>query len=63
MTPNYNFTGSEDCLFVSVYAPANKTNLPVFVWIHGGGYGGGQGNQDVGNITAINDNRVSLVFR
>ncbi|KAI9344532.1 Alpha/Beta hydrolase protein [Zopfochytrium polystomum] len=33
--------GSEDCLFVSVYAPANATkhsNLPVVVWFHGGGY-------------------------
>jgi len=26
--------GSEDCLSLSVYAPANKTGLPVMVWIH-----------------------------
>ncbi|KAI1372566.1 alpha/beta-hydrolase [Hypoxylon crocopeplum] len=32
-------SGSEDCLFMNVVAPANKTKLPVVVWIHGGGYG------------------------
>ncbi|KAF7177783.1 hypothetical protein CNMCM7691_006217 [Aspergillus felis] len=31
--------GDEDCLFLNVYAPPGATNLPVFVWIHGGGYG------------------------
>lgn len=33
--------GSEDCLNVDIYAPygaAQGDNLPVFVWIHGGGY-------------------------
>ncbi|KAK9558231.1 hypothetical protein V6Z88_004530 [Aspergillus fumigatus] len=31
--------GDEDCLFLNVYAPPGASNLPVFVWIHGGGYG------------------------
>jgi len=38
----YGFTsalGKEDCLFLNVYAPANAKKLPVFFWIHGGGYG------------------------
>ncbi|KAH7117727.1 Alpha/Beta hydrolase protein [Dendryphion nanum] len=30
--------GDEDCLFLNVFAPAKAKNLPVFVWIHGGGY-------------------------
>ncbi|KAJ1566770.1 hypothetical protein HK405_008468, partial [Cladochytrium tenue] len=33
--------GSEDCLFVNVWAPSNATRssrLPVVVWLHGGGY-------------------------
>ncbi|TDL19532.1 alpha/beta-hydrolase [Rickenella mellea] len=33
--------GTEDCLKVNIYAPANstsKSNLPVLVYIHGGGY-------------------------
>ncbi|KAF8869965.1 alpha beta-hydrolase [Infundibulicybe gibba] len=33
---------SEDCLFLNVYTPGNLSestqNLPVVVWIHGGGY-------------------------
>ncbi|KAJ3562066.1 hypothetical protein NP233_g9805 [Leucocoprinus birnbaumii] len=33
---------SEDCLFLNVFAPASavpqKSDLPVVVWIHGGGY-------------------------
>ena len=34
--------GSEDCLTLNVYAPANaKGKLPVMFWIHGGGYSGG----------------------
>ena len=59
IAPGYNFTGNEDCLFLSVYAPRNATNLPVLVWIHGGGYGAGQGNQDMSSI--INTNHDSFV--
>ena len=35
--------GSEDCLFLNVYAPAAAAgkNLPVMFWIHGGGFSGG----------------------
>ncbi|KAI9037468.1 alpha/beta-hydrolase [Aspergillus affinis] len=29
---------SEDCLYINVFAPANATNLPVWVYIEGGGY-------------------------
>ncbi len=54
--PGYNFTGNEDCLFLSVYAPQKATNLPVLVWIHGGGYGAGQGNYDLSSIINTNHN-------
>jgi para-nitrobenzyl esterase len=40
--------GSEDCLFLNVYAPASakpKAKLPVMFWIHGGGYSGGSGSE------------------
>ena len=35
---------SEDCLYLNVWAPAGaaKGSLPVFCWIHGGGFTGGQ---------------------
>ena len=29
--------GSEDCLFLNIWAPPNAVDLPVMVWIHGGG--------------------------
>lgn len=35
------YVGSEDCLNMNVYVPADATadnKLPVMVWIHGGGY-------------------------
>ncbi|RMY64749.1 hypothetical protein D0863_09589 [Hortaea werneckii] len=63
--PIFNTTGDEDCLFLSVYAPANASRpLPVLFWIHGGGYGAGDGSQDIGNITRIGGNDfVSVVIQ
>ncbi|HVN93668.1 MAG TPA: carboxylesterase family protein [Terracidiphilus sp.] len=40
--------GSEDCLYLNVYSPADasaKSNLPVMFWIHGGGYSGGSADE------------------
>ena len=40
--------GSEDCLFLNVYAPADAkadSKLPVMFWIHGGGYAGGASSE------------------
>jgi carboxylesterase type B len=34
---------TEACLTLNVHAPENATNLPVYVWIHGGGFTGGAG--------------------
>ncbi|KAA6409585.1 MAG: hypothetical protein FRX48_06196 [Lasallia pustulata] len=66
MPPGYDITGDEDCLFLSVYAPANANNLPVLVWIHGGGYGIGQGDQDLSAIINANNNSfigVAIQYR
>ncbi len=34
---------SEDCLYLNVWTPAKSAddNIPVFVWIYGGGFNGG----------------------
>ena len=40
--------GSEDCLFLNIYAPAAAAatgKLPVMFWIHGGGFAGGGSNE------------------
>ena len=40
--------GSEDCLFLNVYTPANAKahdKLPVMFWIHGGGFSGGASSE------------------
>ncbi|CAG9856921.1 unnamed protein product [Phyllotreta striolata] len=41
-----NVTGSEDCLYISVYSPKLDGNLPVLVWIYGGGFIGGSSSYD-----------------
>nr|AEN99944.1 carboxylesterase [Dactylellina cionopaga] len=58
--------GNEDCLFLNVYAPSRKQNLPVLVWIHGGGYGFGDGSQDPTATIKENGNTfigVSIQYR
>jgi carboxylesterase type B len=57
---------SEDCLFLNVQSPANATDLPVLVWIHGGGYGAGNGRQDFTDLLATTGNKfvvVSIQYR
>lgn len=48
--------GNEDCLFLNVYAPANAKDLPILVWIHGGGYGISDGSWDLSDIINANGN-------
>jgi carboxylesterase type B len=54
----YSWQGDEDCLFLNVYAPKNAKDLPVFVWIHGGGYGGGDSNQFPTSIIERSKNTI-----
>ncbi|XP_013173656.1 PREDICTED: cholinesterase 1-like [Papilio xuthus] len=41
--------GSEDCLYINVFSPNLKPTkpLPVMVWIHGGGFTGGTGSDEL----------------
>lgn len=38
-----DYTYSEDCLFLNIWAPENAEKAPVIVYIHGGAYMGGSG--------------------
>lgn len=62
--PDHSGT-SEDCLFVSVHAPAEVSSdpagYPVFVWIHGGAYEQGMGNAALYNGTHFAQNNVVTV--
>jgi carboxylesterase type B len=55
--------GDEDCLFLNVYSPTTGTDkqLPVLVWIHGGGYGAGNAAQDMSEIINANQNAFVAV--
>ena len=35
----------EDCLYLSIWAPDEAEKLPVMLWIHGGGYNSGSGDE------------------
>ncbi|KAF2824857.1 alpha/beta-hydrolase [Ophiobolus disseminans] len=64
--PNFGGSGStadisEDCLFLNIQGPSNATNLPVLVWIHGGGYGAGNGRQDFTDLLRTNGNNFLVV--
>jgi para-nitrobenzyl esterase len=61
-------TGSEDCLFLNVWAPAqpSATKLPVMVWIYGGGFAAGstsEGRQDGTNLAQQSVVVVSMNYR
>jgi para-nitrobenzyl esterase len=54
---------SEDCLYLNVLTPAKNAseNLPVMVWLHGGGYTMGSGSTLLYNSPRLPQNGVVLV--
>lgn len=55
--------GQEDCLYLNVYTPdiAPKESFPVMVWIHGGGYISGHGNDSLYGPEFLVNKNVILV--
>ncbi|PKK25733.1 fatty acyl-CoA hydrolase precursor, medium chain, transcript variant X1 [Columba livia] len=56
---------AEDCLYLNVYTPVatEKQELPVFVWIHGGGLFFGAGSSYDGSALAAFDNVVVITIQ
>ena len=56
---------SEDCLFLTVMSPAEKSTdpagYPVFFWMHGGAYEQGLGNCALYNGTTFAQNGIVTV--
>lgn len=59
------FLGSEDCLYLDIYAPpdamekaAAGEKLPVMVWIHGGSNVWGRGSSYEGSRLAVNEDVI-----
>lgn len=61
--PAYRYESSEDCLYLNIWTPAGSEDekLPVALWIHGGGYGGGNGGEMEFDGAAFCRNGVILV--
>ena len=55
----------EECFYVNVHIPEGATigaDLPVLVWIHGGGFGGGSANAFDGSALAVAANAVVVTL-
>jgi para-nitrobenzyl esterase len=54
---------SEDCLYLNVFAPASRpgSRLPVMVWIHGGGFVGGE-SDDYGPAGLVSDGVIVVTL-
>jgi para-nitrobenzyl esterase len=62
-SPAINIPQSEDSLYLNVLTPAKKIsdNLPVMVWMHGGGYATGSGGETLFNYIKLPQHGIVLV--
>jgi para-nitrobenzyl esterase len=60
---DFEFTQSEDCLYLNILTPAKKSSdkLPVMVWMHGGGFIYGTANEAIYNLTRLPSHGVVQV--
>ncbi len=54
--------GSEDCLYLNIWAPTNAVDLPVMLWLHGGGNSVGSGSTYNGSKLAARHNVVVITI-
>ncbi|XP_066205155.1 cocaine esterase [Saccopteryx leptura] len=57
---------SEDCLYLNIYTPAHThkgSNLPVMVWIHGGGFMNGKASEYNGSALAAFEDVVVVIIQ
>ncbi|TGE10509.1 carboxylesterase/lipase family protein [Hymenobacter fodinae] len=56
--------GSEDCLYLNVWAPdaVPRKKLPVLVWVHGGAFTGGSGQDNDAWTFAARDTIIAVSF-
>lgn len=58
---NDTVVGSEDCLTLNVQRPLEGKNLPVLVWIHGGGYNTGAASDSLTDGHAFVEDGICFV--
>jgi para-nitrobenzyl esterase len=56
-----DFSVSEDCLYLNVWAPERAEKLPVMVWFHGGSHVSGQGHSLIFDGTTLAQHGVLVV--
>ena len=56
-----DFSVSEDCLYLNVWAHREAQNAPVMVWFHGGAHTSGQGHSRIFDGTSLASQGVVLV--
>jgi para-nitrobenzyl esterase len=65
MTEYDDHRGSENCLYLNVYGPGKRQGrhrLPVMVWLHGGGFINGSGNDFNGRLLARTANVIIVTI-
>lgn len=46
---------SEDCHYLNIWTPSREGHYPVLVWIHGGAYIGGSGEESAYDVSSLAD--------